>query len=100
MDNGLDAPDERPACRICGDSATGNHFGVLSCEACKSFFRRYARSDDPFVCFAEKRCAITKSTRNRCKYCRLQKCITQGMMKEGEDGICAVVHVFRNSRTQ
>lgn len=29
-------------CLICGDKSTGFNFGVLSCMACKAFFRRNA----------------------------------------------------------
>jgi hypothetical protein len=28
-------PLELPPCRICGKKASGNHYGVISCEACK-----------------------------------------------------------------
>lgn len=28
-------PLELPPCRICGKKASGNHYGVNSCEACK-----------------------------------------------------------------
>ena len=28
-------------CCICGDTARGNNFSVLSCVSCKSFFRRH-----------------------------------------------------------
>ena len=70
-------------CRVCGDTASGNHFGVLSCEACKSFFRRSIRASARYACRGSRTCAIEKHTRNRCQYCRLQKCVETGMRKEG-----------------
>ena len=70
-------------CKICGDTASGNHFGVLSCEACKSFFRRSIRANARYACRGSRTCAIEKHTRNRCQYCRLQKCVAMGMRKEG-----------------
>ena len=33
---------EDKLCRVCGDRALGFNFGVLTCESCKAFFRRYA----------------------------------------------------------
>ena len=71
------------ACKVCGDKASGNHFGVLSCEACKSFFRRSIRTDARYSCRAGRCCVIDKQSRNRCQYCRLIKCIAAGMKKEG-----------------
>lgn len=71
-------------CKVCGDTASGNHFGVLSCEACKSFFRRSIRANARYACRGSRSCAIEKHTRNRCQYCRLQKCVETGMRKEGK----------------
>ena len=70
-------------CKVCGDKASGNHFGVLSCEACKSFFRRSIRTDARYSCRAGRCCTIDKQSRNRCQYCRLVKCARVGMKKEG-----------------
>nr|CAD57002.1 retinoid X receptor [Suberites domuncula] len=73
---------QQTICKICGDTASGNHFGVQSCEACKSFFRRSVRANARYACRGSRNCAIEKHTRNRCQYCRLQKCIANGMRKE------------------
>nr|XP_012777221.1 retinoic acid receptor beta isoform X3 [Maylandia zebra] len=35
-----------------------------------------------YTCHRDKNCIINKVTRNRCQYCRLQKCFAVGMSKE------------------
>ena len=70
-------------CRVCGDHANGNHFGVLSCEACKSFFRRSVRVSTQYACRGARNCPVTAKTRNRCPFCRLQKCLAVGMRVQG-----------------
>ena len=75
---------QQQLCRVCNDTATGNHFGVMSCEACKSFFRRSIRAAARYVCRGSKGCEIDKNTRNRCQHCRLQKCFEVGMNKNGK----------------
>ncbi|CAG2099957.1 unnamed protein product [Medioppia subpectinata] len=74
--------DQKPSkyCRICGDIACGFHFDALSCESCKSFFRRNALKDmDDIKCFLGRNCEITVGNRKRCKRCRLDKCLAAGM---------------------
>ncbi|XP_045470767.1 retinoic acid receptor RXR-alpha-B isoform X2 [Harmonia axyridis] len=69
-------------CSICGDRASGKHYGVYSCEGCKGFFKRTVRKDLTYACREEKNCIIDKRQRNRCQYCRYQKCLLMGMKRE------------------
>nr|WDQ26779.1 ultraspiracle [Sogatella furcifera] len=69
-------------CAICGDRASGKHYGVYSCEGCKGFFKRTVRKDLSYACREEKACLIDKRQRNRCQYCRYQKCLQMGMKRE------------------
>lgn len=69
-------------CSICGDRASGKHYGVYSCEGCKGFFKRTVRKDLSYACREDKSCTIDKRHRNRCQYCRYQKCLSMGMKRE------------------
>ncbi|XP_071542667.1 retinoic acid receptor RXR-alpha-B isoform X2 [Panulirus ornatus] len=69
-------------CSICGDRASGKHYGVYSCEGCKGFFKRTVRKDLTYACREDKSCTIDKRQRNRCQYCRYQKCLSMGMKRE------------------
>ncbi|XP_041913184.1 retinoic acid receptor RXR-gamma-B isoform X5 [Alosa alosa] len=70
-------------CAICGDRSSGKHYGVYSCEGCKGFFKRTIRKDLTYTCRDSKECLIDKRQRNRCQYCRYQKCLAMGMKREG-----------------
>ncbi|PBC27595.1 Retinoic acid receptor RXR-alpha [Apis cerana cerana] len=52
------------------------------CEGCKGFFKRTVRKDLSYACREEKSCIIDKRQRNRCQYCRYQKCLAMGMKRE------------------
>ncbi|CAJ1060426.1 retinoic acid receptor RXR-gamma-B isoform X5 [Xyrichtys novacula] len=69
-------------CSICGDRSSGKHYGVYSCEGCKGFFKRTVRKDLTYTCRDSKECLIDKRQRNRCQYCRYQKCLAMGMKRE------------------
>ncbi|KAF5890764.1 retinoic acid receptor RXR-gamma-B isoform X1, partial [Clarias magur] len=69
-------------CAICGDRSSGKHYGVYSCEGCKGFFKRTIRKDLTYTCRDNKECLIDKRQRNRCQYCRYQKCLAMGMKRE------------------
>uniref|UniRef100_A0A3Q3G8Z6 Retinoic acid receptor RXR n=1 Tax=Labrus bergylta TaxID=56723 RepID=A0A3Q3G8Z6_9LABR len=63
-------------CAICGDRSSGD------CEGCKGFFKRTVRKDLTYTCRDNKDCVIDKRQRNRCQYCRYQKCLAMGMKRE------------------
>ncbi|XP_044300828.1 peroxisome proliferator-activated receptor delta isoform X2 [Varanus komodoensis] len=65
-------------CRVCGDKASGFHYGVHACEGCKGFFRRTIRMKLEYE-KCERNCKIQKKNRNKCQYCRFQKCLSLGM---------------------
>ncbi|XP_064826461.1 nuclear receptor subfamily 4 group A member 2-like [Oncorhynchus masou masou] len=69
-------------CAVCGDNAACQHYGVRTCEGCKGFFKRTVQKNAKYVCLAGKNCAVDKRRRNRCQYCRFQKCLVTGMVKE------------------
>lgn len=64
--------------------SVGKHYGVYSCEGCKGFFKRTIRKDLTYSCRDNKDCTVDKRQRNRCQYCRYQKCLATGMKREGE----------------
>ena len=69
-------------CAVCGDIAACQHYGVRTCEGCKGFFKRTVQKGAKYVCLADKACPVDKRRRNRCQFCRFQKCLVVGMVKE------------------
>ncbi|KAL0962798.1 hypothetical protein UPYG_G00345610 [Umbra pygmaea] len=65
-------------CRVCADRASGFHYGVHACEGCKGFFRRTIRLKLEYD-KCERHCKIQKKNRNKCQYCRFNKCLVVGM---------------------
>ncbi|KAF1768900.1 hypothetical protein GCK72_000713 [Caenorhabditis remanei] len=66
-------------CHICNDKSTGKHYGAISCDGCKGFFRRSIRKRYHYQCRFEQNCDVTRNKRNACRACRLQKCVKAGM---------------------
>lgn len=92
-------------CWVCGDTSSGNHYGALTCEACKLFFRRHSsalqsnnqsaspssastassssnsfnQSGSTMTHCVQRNCPITSQTRSSCPDCRYRKCIAVGM---------------------
>lgn len=73
---------EEIPCKICNDRSSGIHYGVMTCEGCKGFFRRAQIANVRYTCPRSGICRIEKRTRNRCQSCRLQKCLDMGMSRD------------------
>merc|ERR1719422_1854854 len=69
-------------CKVCGDKSSGVHYGVITCEGCKGFFRRSQSSVTNYQCPRQKNCVVDRVNRNRCQFCRLQKCMQLGMSRD------------------
>ncbi|XP_039618627.1 nuclear receptor subfamily 6 group A member 1-like [Polypterus senegalus] len=87
--NGMDDRADQRTCLICGDRATGLHYGIISCEGCKGFFKRSICNKRVYRCSRDKNCEMSRKQRNRCQYCRLLKCLQMGMNRKAirEDGM-------------
>ncbi|KAJ6216824.1 hypothetical protein RDWZM_007981 [Blomia tropicalis] len=73
---------QQQICGVCGDVAACQHYGVLTCEGCKGFFKRTVQKGSKYTCLGNKDCTVDKRRRNRCQFCRFQKCLAVGMVKE------------------
>ncbi|KAM9723737.1 nuclear receptor subfamily 1 group D member 2a [Menidia menidia] len=70
-------------CKVCGDVASGFHYGVHACEGCKGFFRRSIQQNIQYKkCLKMENCTIVRINRNRCQQCRFKKCLAVGMSRD------------------
>nr|XP_015199579.1 PREDICTED: nuclear receptor subfamily 1 group D member 1-like [Lepisosteus oculatus] len=70
-------------CKVCGDIASGFHYGVHACEGCKGFFRRSIQQNIHYkMCVKNESCLIMRMNRNRCQHCRFRKCLSVGMSRD------------------
>ncbi|KYO33806.1 nuclear receptor subfamily 1, group D, member 4a [Alligator mississippiensis] len=70
-------------CKVCGDIASGFHYGVHACEGCKGFFRRSIQQNIHYkMCVKNESCLIVRMNRNRCQHCRFKKCLAVGMSRD------------------
>ncbi|XP_075417889.1 nuclear receptor subfamily 1 group D member 1 isoform X1 [Tenrec ecaudatus] len=70
-------------CKVCGDVASGFHYGVHACEGCKGFFRRSIQQNIQYKkCLKSENCSIVRINRNRCQQCRFKKCLSVGMSRD------------------
>ncbi|XP_060517052.1 nuclear receptor subfamily 2 group E member 1-like [Cylas formicarius] len=69
-------------CRVCGDKASGKHYGVASCDGCRGFFKRSIRRNLEYVCKENGRCIVDVTRRNQCQACRFKKCLQVNMKRD------------------
>ncbi|XP_070706247.1 steroidogenic factor 1-like [Pempheris klunzingeri] len=69
-------------CPVCGDKVSGYHYGLLTCESCKGFFKRTVQNNKKYMCAERQQCRMDKTQRRRCPFCRFQKCLHVGMRLE------------------
>ncbi|XP_037531326.1 androgen receptor [Nematolebias whitei] len=74
---------ERRVCQVCGDDASGCHYGAVTCGSCKVFFKRAAAGKQNHLCASRNDCTIDKLRRKNCASCRLKRCFMSGMSLKG-----------------
>ena len=81
-------PDFKPEalCLVCGDKASGKHYGVQSCDGCRGFFKRSIRRILEYVCKENGNCVVDVARRNQCQSCRFKKCLNVKMNRDGKLG--------------
>ncbi|XP_056257078.1 nuclear receptor subfamily 5, group A, member 5 [Seriola aureovittata] len=75
-------PESEESCPVCGDKVSGYHYGLLTCESCKGFFKRSVQNNKHYTCAEQQSCPMNLSQRKRCPSCRFQKCLAVGMKRE------------------
>ena len=70
-----------PPCRVCGNKASGLHFGVNTCEACNEFFRRSLKRGANYHCSRNLSCKVWGKKRSPCSSCRYRRCLEVGMSR-------------------
>ncbi|KAJ0050040.1 hypothetical protein NL108_011870, partial [Boleophthalmus pectinirostris] len=74
---------DRRICQVCGDDASGCHYGAVTCGSCKVFFKRAAAGKQNHLCASRNDCTIDKLRRKNCASCRLKRCFMSGMSLKG-----------------
>ncbi|XP_041692750.1 androgen receptor-like isoform X1 [Coregonus clupeaformis] len=74
---------DRRVCKVCGDEASGCHYGAVTCGSCKVFFKRAAEGKQNHLCASRNDCTIDKLRRKNCPSCRLSRCFRSGMSLKG-----------------
>lgn len=77
-----DSSEKPTLCLVCNDKSSGRHYGVLTCDGCRGFFKRSVRRGVGYVCREKNKCVVDLSRRNQCQACRMKKCLAVGMKKD------------------
>ncbi|KAF7638052.1 Nuclear receptor domain-containing protein [Meloidogyne graminicola] len=72
-------PRKSTECLVCGDIATGKHYGVASCDGCRGFFKRSIRRNLNYKCKESNNCPVDMARRNQCQACRFRRCLNVQM---------------------
>uniref|UniRef100_A0A0N4ZSU8 Nuclear receptor n=1 Tax=Parastrongyloides trichosuri TaxID=131310 RepID=A0A0N4ZSU8_PARTI len=68
-------------CLICEIPSCGYHLSINSCRSCSTFYKRTILGNKKYICRRNsKDCPIHYSIKQKCKYCRFQKCKKLGMV--------------------
>ncbi len=81
-------------CLVCGDKASGKHYGVHSCDGCRGFFKRSIRRSLDYVCKENGNCVVDLPRRNQCQACRFTKCLHVNMNKDGKLSTMQMLHFY------
>lgn len=105
LDNTHTSSSRRPIsiCSVCGDKASGKHYGVMSCDGCRGFFKRSVRYENrnlkeicvsspsvlsrrkiEYKCKGDSTCEVDVNRRNQCQACRFQRCLAMNMKPSGK----------------
>ena len=60
--------------------------------------QRTVQKKSTYVCLANKNCPVDKRRRNRCQFCRFEKCLAVGMVKEGKQLYRYKLHLLKISK--
>ncbi|GMT21901.1 hypothetical protein PFISCL1PPCAC_13198, partial [Pristionchus fissidentatus] len=71
-------------CLVCSTPITTTHFGMDTCRACSSFFKRTRTTGRHYPCRqGDRQCVTFKDGKFMCRRCRFDKCLAVGLEYDG-----------------